>query len=608
MMIEKHKTVGSVAKCLLGMNDWRWLRAIPGDILVMLLAPVVKVAEWIVAERRDLLDNDELTLAVAGTPLDSFESGAMWSTLAPMLGKQPGWVTGSVQVNGGPLMGSTGAVPLAPAYASTRIGVARVPEDIDGLARLVNQRTALIVSMIGSPLAPSCVLCSGRSQVDDFFKRGGSLVALAQSEQDAFVMSGGASALGLAYGMSKSRFTGKGIEAGLGWHFWQTGPIKKPVADERAKSYAEFTAAVVETLQSMRNPLKDIADDDVHEADEDVVSWGVSGLLQSSVDASDTYITLPRTFALRTLTSTVVRVEGGLVTCEMGIRVDPRALTAYKELGDSWIERAGWAATVWNGGLGKIIGNTLMGHMQQLGMRVGTSSFKTTLKEVMEGSGLDKQTIDLLSDAVIGGEPYAPSQGERRAHDLARRGKLEELWTLIEDDPRLANARNERREPLINVLAQRGSAADLHKLQALGADVNANDGGGRPVLTAVASWAPLASVKALIELGAGVNVPDPIRWTPLLLALKWGRWDVAGLLVDCGADVHWQGADSVSAIGFVRGDKGVLDELDRMAETIDSMSERMGLPRLNEVLKRNGMIAEPQQVPGWLVDKVLAAA
>lgn len=87
-------------------------------------------------------------------------------------------------------------------------------------------------------------------------------------------------------------------------------------------------------------------------------------------------------------------------------------------------------------------------------------------------------------------------------------------------------------------------------------------------------------VKALIELGAGVNDPDPIRWTPLLMALKRGRWDVAGLLVDCGADVHWQGADSLSAVGFVRGEVGDFPDLEEMHERLDRMNERMGLQKM----------------------------
>lgn len=144
-MIEKHKSVASVASKLLGMPDWRWLGAIPGDVLLMMLGPVAKVADWVVTERRDLLDQQELVIAVVGSPLDSYEGGALWSTLAPMLGKPAGWVSGSIQVNGGKPMDTRGRSSIAPAYAWTRIGVAKVPEDVEGVARLVNQRTSLII-------------------------------------------------------------------------------------------------------------------------------------------------------------------------------------------------------------------------------------------------------------------------------------------------------------------------------------------------------------------------------------------------------------------------------------------------------------------------------
>lgn len=109
-MIEKHKSVASVASKLLGMPDWRWLGAIPGDVLLMMLGPVAKVADWVVTERRDLLDQQELVIAVVGSPLDSYEGGALWSTLAPMLGKPAGWVSGSIQVNGGKPIGHPGTL------------------------------------------------------------------------------------------------------------------------------------------------------------------------------------------------------------------------------------------------------------------------------------------------------------------------------------------------------------------------------------------------------------------------------------------------------------------------------------------------------------------
>lgn len=112
-MIEKHKSVASVASKLLGMPDWRWLGAIPGDVLLMMLGPVAKVADWVVTERRDLLDQQELVIAVVGSPLDSYEGGALWSTLAPMLGKPAGWVSGSIQVNGGKPMDTRGRSSLS---------------------------------------------------------------------------------------------------------------------------------------------------------------------------------------------------------------------------------------------------------------------------------------------------------------------------------------------------------------------------------------------------------------------------------------------------------------------------------------------------------------
>lgn len=605
MLIDDHKGVASLGAAIAAKDDWRWLRAMPMDVLRCLLAPVAQVAEWIATQRLELLSGEELCIAVAGSPLDSFESGAIWSTLAAMLGKEPGWVAGSVQVNGGEPVGSMGGPPIAPLYATTRIGVAQVPRDIAGLAQIVNSKTALVVSTVGSPLVPACVLCSGRDRVEQFLARGGAMVSLAQCEQDAVVMSGAAMAAGMLHGISKSKFASKEPGASLEWVFWQTGPVSTSVEKDRLTSFAEFTTELSQALESMRSPLADDCSDAVSE---DVMGWGVRGLLQSSLDAQDTYITLPRTVALRTRTNTIVRVERGLAVDELPIRVDPEALVAYGELGESWIERSGWAATLWNSGLGQVIDSTLMGRMQKMGLDVGAAAFSGSVEAMLQGSGMDAQTVQQLTQALTGGEPYAPSKGERLVHHHARKGDMDQVWELVRVEKGLANALNERREPLLVAVANHGRKEHVHRLVALGANVNGMDGGGRTVLGVLAASGPIESIATLIELGARVNEPDPLRWTPLLIATKRGRWDVAGLLVDRGADVNWPGADGVSALGFVQGDAGGLDELDRMTDVLDGLYEGMGLPKMQGVLKGNGLVAAPSDVPAWLLKKIQAAA
>lgn len=93
-----------------------------------------------------------------------------------------------------------------------------------------------------------------------------------------------------------------------------------------------------------------------------------------------------------------------------------------------------------------------------------------------------------------------------------------------------------------------------------GADVDARgeDGSGETPLHWTASSDDHAVARVLIDRGADLEAPDGSIGTPLDNAVGYGCWNVARLLVQCGARVEklWQAA----ALGF-------LDRLDELIST-----------------------------------------
>lgn len=604
MLIQKHKSARDLVRSICSIPAWRWTAVLPADVLQTLLTPVAMVAEWIAQHRSDLLTRDELVIVVVGSAQDTFEEGALWSALAVMLGKQPGWVTGQIQVNGGGRLGPRGQGRLAPRFATERISLAKVKENIAGVEQMVGEGTDLIISTVGSQTAPAGILSGNDARVEAFVKRGGGIVSLALGQRDALVMGGIAVARGMTVGSQESKLVRDAGNALFRWISWQCGPANAVVTGQRLQGLADFTVEVVDALESMDGPFADLMDP----MQIDPTVWGVEGLLKSSVDANDTYISLPRSLALRRSTSEVVTIERELVSGGMTMRVDGRAIEAYDELGESWIERAGWVASLWNNGMGKAIDNTLMGRMDSLGVGTGRSDLEDGFKKLIAEAGMSPEHAQLMADALTGGQMYAPTKEERQVFEMLRRGDLAGMLRMVEVSPSLARAMNEQRELLLHHVALRAGKREVASLIVLGGDPNQVDGGGRTVLTSAAAEASADSIGALVDGGGYVNAYDPLRWTPLLMAMKRGRWDVAGLLIERGADVHWEGFDGLSACSFARGKESLLKGLDDISSSLNDLPEPYRLPNLPDALKRSGLLASASDVPSWLRAKLEAAA
>ena len=124
-----------------------------------------------------------------------------------------------------------------------------------------------------------------------------------------------------------------------------------------------------------------------------------------------------------------------------------------------------------------------------------------------------------------------------------RHPALEEYAELeLRADPALAHARNRHGRSLLHEAAAHGSVGIVELLLELGADPNVRTGGGHSPLYCAANERMAGGgdvVRTLVRAGAQVDArSDSKRCTALHMAARRGNVEVAGALLDCGADIH----------------------------------------------------------------------
>jgi hemoglobin len=162
-------------------------------------------------------------------------------------------------------------------------------------------------------------------------------------------------------------------------------------------------------------------------------------------------------------------------------------------------------------------------------------------------SGDANRAIALAEGSAL--KTYAPSVMTGLLALMVRCGQstrqsamLDYVRAKLTSDPALVQARYAGRT-LLHGAAAGGSLTTVELLLSLGADPNAADSGGHTPLYCVGNECAAEGggkvVRALVQGGADVNADDGVKHcTSLHMAARRGNVEVAGALLDCGADIE----------------------------------------------------------------------
>jgi 7,8-dihydropterin-6-yl-methyl-4-(beta-D-ribofuranosyl)aminobenzene 5'-phosphate synthase len=123
-------------------------------------------------------------------------------------------------------------------------------------------------------------------------------------------------------------------------------------------------------------------------------------------------------------------------------------------------------------------------------------------------------------------------------HDAARHGDLARVKTLISNDQKLVNSKNDHGFTPLHFAALSGSREVVQFLLAKGAEVDIRDINARTPLFFAARRGNLELCRLLLEKGAAVNARNKYDRTPLLYAAWSDNSELVQMLISKGAEVN----------------------------------------------------------------------
>ena len=144
-------------------------------------------------------------------------------------------------------------------------------------------------------------------------------------------------------------------------------------------------------------------------------------------------------------------------------------------------------------------------------------------------------------------------------HEAAAAGQLSRVKELVEANPAAAKEYSPDGFPVLALAAVFGHEDVARYLLSKGADVNAvaTNGSGYTALTGAVASGHAATAKWLAENGAEVNYRYAKGYSPLLAAAANGHLEIARMLVAHGADLRARTDDGKNALAFAEERKHV---------------------------------------------------
>jgi ankyrin repeat protein len=132
---------------------------------------------------------------------------------------------------------------------------------------------------------------------------------------------------------------------------------------------------------------------------------------------------------------------------------------------------------------------------------------------------------------------------ETQASDIdiftaAEQGNLEAVEGLIQDNPELINAADDRGYSPLHKAAYNNHLNIAEFLISQGANVNATSGSGSTPLHGAAFYGHPEIVRALLENGAELEIANAGGYTPLLSACAGNQSEIVRMLAEKGADIN----------------------------------------------------------------------